>query len=369
MAGISIPFVADVRSFLKGTSDVEGALDDVIDSLDDVAQAGKDVERVIGDSMEDVERSTDDASDNLEKSFRDAFDKVERDARTSGEKAGRNFAKEMDQEVDKGTRQIKEAGTEAGDEFSQNLGGAIASGDFSTIAQETAGGLAGTFGKAGPIGLALTALLGVGIAVFSAMQARAEQLSADTQTLYDNITQGADETALRAAALESAFMRGNYVDNMSAMQQVADALGISLEDAVDTLMRADQTSDAYLDAQREIDRLQRKQGADPYGITKQELDRLLAAKDYVDAVNRQADAKRAVAKTIDREARLENDLADDGERHARAAKDRAEYQRESLRLTDKQIAKAKTLQRIEARTRDVLQQQNDAKRRDPRYVN
>lgn len=366
--GIGVPFVADVKPFLKGTSDIEDALDQVVDALDGVASEARTTEDVVSSSLEGIEADATDASTTLERDFRSAFDKVERDAKRSGEKAGKGFSKEMTDETRKGSKVVGEAGSEAGEEFSQNLGGAIASGDFSSVVQETAGGLAGTFGKAGPIGLALTALLGVGLAVFSSMQARAEALSEATQTLYDNIKSGADETALRAAALEQAFMQGNYVENLQYAQQVADDLGVSLETVVDTLMDADQTSDAYKDSLAEIDRIQRKQGEDPYGITKQELHRLTAAKDYVDAVNRAADAKRAVAKTLDREGRLENDLADDGERHARAAKDRAEYQRESLGLTDKQITKEERLARILERQRDALKQQNDYKRRDPRYV-
>ena len=65
MAGIRIPFLAEVRDFLRGTSDVESALDDVSDALDDVSDNGRavgaDVARYLTDGAEKAEQAADDA--------------------------------------------------------------------------------------------------------------------------------------------------------------------------------------------------------------------------------------------------------------------------------------------------------------------
>src|SRR5450756_725660 len=99
--GINISFVSDVRSVIKGTTDIEKAMEDVGGSLDDLSRDAKDsggkIERSledVGGSLDDVARDAktaggkveksltgiadeaDDSSKKMERTFRDDFDKV-----------------------------------------------------------------------------------------------------------------------------------------------------------------------------------------------------------------------------------------------------------------------------------------------------
>lgn len=76
--GISINFLADVRDFLKGTKNVEDELDDVADSLDDVAREGDQATEKLEDGFRDLAKATkkagDDVGDNMKKGFKKAED-------------------------------------------------------------------------------------------------------------------------------------------------------------------------------------------------------------------------------------------------------------------------------------------------------
>lgn len=218
--GINIPFLSDVRDFLRGTKNVEGALDDVADALDDVGTdaktAGRDLDRGLGDGAKDAAKSADRALDNvsdalddvsrdakdagkdldkhltegakdaadegekMERSFRDAFDAVRTDAKKTGDDVGTG--------AKKGFTEASEATQTFKDEAKANLSETVSSfrgdaEDIPQIFQDVFGGVVADLGPAGMVGGALAAA-GIGIAV-SLFQKSAEESEALKEKLID----------------------------------------------------------------------------------------------------------------------------------------------------------------------------------------
>lgn len=132
MAGISIDFVADVSKFIGRTKDVEGALEDVSSSLDDMAKdavrAGQEAEdglaRIEADeAVRELRRLADEARDSgsdLEKYFTAAADTVEAEVKALSRDAERHLedigdaARDAGDDIDKGiTQGTKDAEGEA----------------------------------------------------------------------------------------------------------------------------------------------------------------------------------------------------------------------------------------------------------------
>lgn len=146
-AGIRIKFLSDVADFLRGTKDVDKALEDVGDSLDQVARDG------------------DAAADKLEKSFKN----VGRDLGTNVKKGAKD--------ADEGLRDLK-------NNTAQNLKETTAS---IHSAEDAIGGVQGLlaeslegFGPAGVIaGSALAAGLGLAVSAWQKQSEKIKQLSHD----------------------------------------------------------------------------------------------------------------------------------------------------------------------------------------------
>lgn len=140
---IKIDFLANVRDFLRGTSDVDRALDDTADSLDDVARDG------------------DRATEKLERSFRDLADS----ARDEGRRADRELGKIGDSGGGLGragaaTGEFKQEALQNFSEVTSSFDGSMTS--IQDLAQGTFGGLAS--GLPGPLGLAAGGIaIGVGL--------------------------------------------------------------------------------------------------------------------------------------------------------------------------------------------------------------
>lgn len=79
--GIVINFLADVKDFLRGTSNVEDALDDVADSLDDVVKEGDQTTEKLQDGFKDLAKaakaSGDTVGESMKKGFKEAEDGVQ----------------------------------------------------------------------------------------------------------------------------------------------------------------------------------------------------------------------------------------------------------------------------------------------------
>ena len=186
MAGINISFVSDVRSFIKGTDDIERAMDDVGDSLDDVSKdaktAGDKIERSLSDAGKDAEKS----SDKMEKSFRKDFDKVEDHAKDAGKTIGKEskegFAKAGDASGDF-KRETMANVSETASFFDGSMEG------ISDMVQGTMGGLADLPG----VGLGIAGLAAAGGAVAAMWTKHTEAIKAQVEGMFaDMIESGED---------------------------------------------------------------------------------------------------------------------------------------------------------------------------------
>lgn len=213
MAGINIPFLSNVRDFLRGTDSIEDALDETADALDGIGDTAQDASRTAGRSLEDVsdnladvgrdaqdagrdlERSLGDAGDEardagrdisramgdagedasdaaaqLERDFRSSLDAVRGDARTAGDSVASEMA-DGTREAGEGVSQLsEEAGANAREVAASFDGSASSIADgFQGLAAEALGG----FGPAGAAaGVAVAA--GMGLAMSSMEKAKEE---------------------------------------------------------------------------------------------------------------------------------------------------------------------------------------------------
>jgi len=189
---VVVRFLAETRDFLRGSQGVEDAYRDMAREADRTADAGEDAAR-------DTARAWDRAADSMKRDMRDA-------GRVTQQSAA-------------------EAGQEVGNEFAQNVGESISSGDIEGLLSGTVGGLAGTFGAAGPIGLALAGLGAAAVGVFGAMSRAAEQAAADANTAFQELTEGTSFQARLNNQLETRF--GGIVEGWEKITKYSEASGIS----------------------------------------------------------------------------------------------------------------------------------------------
>lgn len=230
---ISIDFLANVTKFLRGTDDMERALEDVADSLDDAARDG------------------DQATERLERSFKDLAD--------TAADSSRKIDREMDQAGGQGLRRLGDTSREVGDELKQNLGESLSSfrgdlADLPQIAQDTLGGLAGSGALGGIAGLAATAAGAAGLGLITgaiqAQQAAAEALREKFKEAYQQAAEDGrtflDEAQVQALAIETLF----NPDARKAAAEDAKAIGVDLL----TIVRAQAGDQEALNAVLEITR-------------------------------------------------------------------------------------------------------------------
>ena len=212
MAGINIAFASDVRSFLKGTGDVEGALEDVGDSLDDLTRdadrAGKD----IGGDLEKVGQEGEDSAKHLERKFRDAFDDVKKDAKRSTDDVVDDTKRNMDRAGDASKEFKQEAGanfSEVASSFSGDMESAV------DLVQGTLGGLANSIPGIGAV--AGVAAAGIGT-IYSVLSTQAE----NTRQNIEDITTAMIDA--NSKVLAESFIQQNLADIVSG----ADGAAISV---------------------------------------------------------------------------------------------------------------------------------------------
>lgn len=94
--GIVINFVSDIRRFIKGTDDIGEALEQVADSLDDVAREGEgateQLERSFKDLTKVIDQETDDASRKMARNIDRGTDQAKRDLDELRNESRQNFA-------------------------------------------------------------------------------------------------------------------------------------------------------------------------------------------------------------------------------------------------------------------------------------
>lgn len=202
--GVNIPIAADASTVVREGKKVEGALEDVIDSLDDIGTASKDTARDSEKALESIGDEAEQSGDRLEKSFRESFKKVEKAAKTEGKEAGRALAKGVKDGADDKPLTGKDVfkadlkaelvsnAAEAGGEAARGLKDGFDTEDMSTILDGVSDTIVQVGVLGGPIGTA------AGLAASSAMQllvgpvledakANAEQFQATFTDAFDNI--------------------------------------------------------------------------------------------------------------------------------------------------------------------------------------
>ena len=191
MAGIKIDFISDVSKFIGGTKDIEGALDKVADSLDDVAKDADKAGKKIGDELSDGAKDAQDAGEKMERKFRDAFDETKKDAKSTGDKVG--------DDVKRGFKRAEGAADEFKDEAKSTSREAAASftGDFEDVSdaiQETLANALSGFGPAGAVaGMAAAAGIGILVSVLQSSADKAAEVKEKTIELAGAIREAGGE--------------------------------------------------------------------------------------------------------------------------------------------------------------------------------
>lgn len=182
----TIKLLSDVSAFLKGTTSIEDALDDVVGSLDDLAKQ--------------TEADAAKASGELERKFSKALDEVGDDAKRAGKKIG--------DDVKDGTRAAGEGMDTLKDEARQSVRETAASfsdvNDALDLVQELAANALGGFG---PAGMAAGAAAAVGIGLVKASLDEAKEKADD----YVETVHGISE-ALRDAGGVAGFLADSMQD-------------------------------------------------------------------------------------------------------------------------------------------------------------
>jgi hypothetical protein len=154
--GISINFLADVRDFLRGTKNVEEELDDVADSLDEVAKDGVKATEKLEDGFKDLAKKAKQAGDDIEKGIGDG---TKRGAK-QGEQATDVYKKEAIANVSEVTSSFTGSWESAADAVQGTLGGVVA--------------------DLGPAGAAIGAAGAIGIGLLTQAIIQAEEAAKET---------------------------------------------------------------------------------------------------------------------------------------------------------------------------------------------
>lgn len=229
--GISVNFLANVSSFLRGTKNVTEGLDDVLDTLDDVGRddagekvadsldtagdAAKDTARTIDHELDDAARDADKSADKIERSFRDALDSVSRDARTAGDDVGRKMKAGANTAAD-GMGELKDEARSTARETAASFDGSFES--IVDMGQETA---ANAFAGFGPAGAAagIAAAAGIGF-LYTQWQEQIEETKERYRAMY------ADMLETQSSALSESFV----IEQFHGIMQGADDAVISLKE-------------------------------------------------------------------------------------------------------------------------------------------
>jgi hypothetical protein len=261
-----VRFVSDVREFVKGTDKIDDALRDTARDLDRVAEAGE-------DSARDLARAYDRAADKIKRDTRDATRNVKAD--------------------------VADTGKEAGAEFASNMGEAISSGDWSSVANDTAGGLSAALLTAGPVGAvagAAVALGGIFLARFQADAAKVKALAAAT---FDAYRDGLLEQAEKEDLLTQLLGAESYDEALRKLGRLAREAGEDAGTVADALVEGGSQAQQLL---RRLDKVEAKKLAVRGGLV--DADEIKAAQELAGYLDTAAQARADAAES----ARVERDM-------------------------------------------------------------
>ncbi|MGK9146667.1 hypothetical protein KXS11_03445 [Plantibacter flavus] len=258
MAGISISLLADVRDWLRGAKQASQGVEDISDSLDDLARDAKSSARKMGDELgdetKDGARDATNSLDRVEDSFRDLAVSARRETGEASDALARN--------TKEGTSRAKRDLEELGNEAKQNAAETFSS--FDGSAESFADGLQGTLGGVvsglGPIGAALGAAGALGIGLIMAELDRGTERSEEFRASVSELAAEYIETGkVGAASLDFILDRmkalatetGEGKTNLSDLYDVAKKSGSSFEDLADAYAGNTEQIDEMLDAGKE----------------------------------------------------------------------------------------------------------------------
>jgi acylphosphatase len=193
MAGVNLDADLGVKGFVKGTKDMEKALEDVSDELETVAKTGDDGLETLADKLKEAKRAAD-------------------DARESGKDLGKGFKD--------GTDKAKEGVKDLNDNTKSNLKEVTASfdGSVSSIADGFQGLAAEAFEGFGPAGVLAGAALAAGIGLATAEMQKTEE--------------NAKKAKERVRELGTAFIEsGADVAQIEAFQEALQGIVTNADDA------------------------------------------------------------------------------------------------------------------------------------------
>lgn len=225
--GISIDFAANVNKFLGGTRDVEKALDDVADSLDDLAREGEKAGDKAGDSLKDGLDDAGDAAKKLERKFKDAFDEVKKGSRKAGDDLGDNVKRGAGK-AEQGLDEFKDEARQTARETAASFDGTADS--LVDMAQETAANALGGFGPLGAAaGIALAAGAG---AMYSAYQEKAEATKQLIADMFDDMIASGNDFA--SAEIINTQLQSIVADDelVRVYTAAAGKIGVSVSEAL-----------------------------------------------------------------------------------------------------------------------------------------
>lgn len=300
MAGINVDAKLGASGFVKGAKDMEKALDEVSEAMEDVAKSGdQDVDKLT-DKLKEAKRAADEAAD-------------------AGDRVGKGFRKGTD-EANEGVKDLKNNAESNAKEVTASFDGSVESivDGFQGLAAEAFEG----FGPAGLIaGAALAAGIGLATAEFQrseeAAKAAKERVAelgtafiesgADTaqveafQEALKGIITNADDAAAKVDDLRKFTEKyGKSVPNVSEMAMAYAGNADAIESVTEQL-------EAAIDAEKEKE-FRTKQGAE-------------ASKDKQDAYQGEIDKLEKIQEEAELAAQIEEDWLASGGAEAQAKAD------------------------------------------------
>lgn len=257
-----LTLLSDVRSFLKGTQDVEQALDQVADSLDELAA--------------DTKANSAQAADSLEREFSAAFDEVKTEAKSTGRRIG--------DDLDDGTRRATRGVEDFRDEGKQSIRETAASfsdvTDALDMVQEIAANALSGFG---PAGMAAGAAVAVGIGA--------------AKTVLDDVATKAEQAKERVQDIADAV---HDAEGNPALVDWAERLRDALKEVVDTKEWFEVWQDAPVDRMADWSAKIREFGLSRGDVMKAAMGDAAALARVEAEVTRQLDAAAAAAEEANR---------------------------------------------------------------------
>jgi hypothetical protein len=236
MAGISLDMTANAKPFLKGVKDVEGSLDDLSGTLDDVVRDATKSGDKLGDGLADgVDDGTRDASkstERLEQSFSDLARSSKKVSVETGDNISGGVKKGTDGAADSLGDMRNEASSVAGETASSFDGSADSIlGAFQDLTSKAFAG----FGPAGEAaGLIAAVGIGAAVAVFQSGVETTDEWKTSVQDLATEMIDAGSTGTVSFEALadkikELAVETDTSKDNLKDISVLADRAAVPLD--------------------------------------------------------------------------------------------------------------------------------------------